>query len=140
MGIDDFPNEEEVVGYAKPPKSGQFKPGHSGNPNGRPKGPGSLHQMIAKQAAKKVIVKENGVEKKMAKLDLVIAAMFSKASKGDVAAARLLTSLVLATTQLAGDDYEPSYSDADLKTILAEADWQAKLVALKQEKSNEDIC
>lgn len=139
MGIDDLPNEEDVVGYARPPKSGQFKPGQSGNLKGRPKGPGSLHKMIAKQAAKKVVVKENGVEKKMAKLDLVIAAMFSKASKGDVAAARLLTSLVLAATQLAGDDYEPRYSDVDLKTILAEADWQAKLVALKQEKSDGNI-
>lgn len=26
------------VGYAKPPADSQFKPGHSGNPNGRPKG------------------------------------------------------------------------------------------------------
>jgi hypothetical protein len=136
MGQDDLPNEDEPVGYRKPPRSGQFKPGQSGNPKGRPKGPGSLHKLIAKQAAKKVTVKENGVEKKMTKLDLVIAAMFSRASKGEVAAARLLTSLVLASGQLAGDDYESGYSDADLKTILAEADWQAKLVALRQEEAD----
>ncbi len=26
------------VGYGRPPKAAQFKPGQSGNPNGRPKG------------------------------------------------------------------------------------------------------
>ena len=33
MGKKDY-----EVGYGKPPKSGQFKPGQSGNPKGRPKG------------------------------------------------------------------------------------------------------
>lgn len=31
--------KNEAVGYGRPPKSGQFKPGRSGNPNGRPKKP-----------------------------------------------------------------------------------------------------
>jgi hypothetical protein len=29
---------EYKVGYGKPPRSGQFKRGNSGNPKGRPKG------------------------------------------------------------------------------------------------------
>ena len=29
---------DHEVGYGKPPKGGQFKPGKSGNPSGRPKG------------------------------------------------------------------------------------------------------
>lgn len=33
------PSKDEVVGYGRPPKSKQFKPGQSGNPNGRPKKP-----------------------------------------------------------------------------------------------------
>jgi len=33
----DKPDDYEV-GYGKPPKHGQFKPGQSGNPKGRPKG------------------------------------------------------------------------------------------------------
>ncbi|MGA2795658.1 MAG: DUF5681 domain-containing protein [Roseiarcus sp.] len=31
------PSKSYDVGYCKPPKSGQFKPGQSGNPHGKPK-------------------------------------------------------------------------------------------------------
>jgi hypothetical protein len=31
-------DNDDEVGYGKPPKHGQFKPGKSGNPRGRPRG------------------------------------------------------------------------------------------------------
>lgn len=130
--------EQDAVGYGKPPKEHQFKEGQSGNLKGRPKGPGSLPKLIAKHAAKKVTVVEGGVQKKMAKLDVVISAMFSKAAKGDVAAARLLTTLLLAAVQLQGGDFQSGYSDEDLKVILTEANWQAELVKLKKAKEKQD--
>lgn len=139
MSDDHKSPEDDVVGYGNPPKANQFKPGQSGNPKGRPKGPGNIHKMIAKHAAKKVTVIENGAEKQMAKMDVVIAAMFNRASKGDVAAARLLTTLVLAAAQLSGEENQPGYSEADLAAVLAEANWQAQLVELKQEKSDGDF-
>lgn len=136
MSDENLTPEEETVGYGKPPKKDQYKPGQSGNPNGRPKGSVNLPKAISKHAAKKVVVLENGVKKKMAKLDVVISAMFNKASKGDVAAARLLTTLILAAKQLSGEDYQSGFSEADLAAILVEADWQAKLVKLKQEQTD----
>lgn len=135
---DDPETPKDEVGYGKPPKSTQFKPGKSGNPNGRPKGPGNLHKMLAKHAAKKVTVLENGVEKKMPKLDVVISAMYNKAAKGDVPAARLLTTLIASAALSAEDDFQSGYSEADLNTILEEADWQVQLIELKQEQSNDD--
>ena len=36
-----------AVGYGRPPKATQFKPGRSGNPRGRPKGAKSEDTMIA---------------------------------------------------------------------------------------------
>lgn len=134
-------SDAEQVGYGKPPKEYQYKPGQSGNPKGRPKGPGNLLKQISKHAAKKVKVVEGGVEKKMARFDVVIAAMFNKASKGDVAAARLISNLVLAAAQISGDDYPSGYSDADLKAILDEAEWQTELVKLRKESEEaNDAC
>ena len=37
---------DEDVGYGKPPKANQFKPGKSGNPKGRPKGARSEATML----------------------------------------------------------------------------------------------
>ncbi len=132
-------HDDQGGGYGKPPKATQFKPGQSGNPKGRPKGPGNLTKLIAKHAAKKVTVIESGVEKKMAKMDVVIAAMFNKASKGDVAAARLIANLVMAAAQISGEDYQSGYSDEDFKVILKEANWQADLVKLKQEQAHDEF-
>lgn len=136
MSNDHLTPADDAVGYGNPPKANQYKPGQSGNPKGRPKGVTNLHKAITKHAFKKVTVIENGVKKQMAKLDVVISAMFNKASKGDVAAARLLTTLIFMATQCSGEEYQSGYSEADLAAILAEADWQSRLVKLKQEQSD----
>ena len=133
MSDDHDPDE---VGFGKPPKEYQFKPGQSGNPKGRPKGPGNIYKLIAKHAAKKVTVVENGVEKKMPKMDVVVTAIFNKAAKGDVSAARLLTGLISVAAQLSEDEAQSGYSDEDLKVMLDEADWQKMLVDFKEGNSD----
>lgn len=135
MSDDDKPYD---VGHGKPPKEHQFKPGQSGNPKGRPKGPGNIYKLIAKHASKKVTVIEGGVEKKMPKMDVVISAMFNAASKGNVPAARLLTNMIAVAAQMSADEAQTGYSDEDLQVMLAEADWQKMLVDLKEEASDDD--
>ncbi|WP_170482814.1 DUF5681 domain-containing protein [Ruegeria arenilitoris] len=131
-------DKNDDVGYGKPPKAHQFKPGQSGNPKGRPKGSPNLLKLISKHAAKKVAVIEAGTEKKMARMDVVISAMFNKASKGDVPAARLLTNMIALATQMSADEAQTGYSDEDLRVMLAEADWQKMLVDLKEQASDGD--
>ena len=53
-----------TVGYGKPPKTTQFKPGQSGNPKGRKKGAKSLKTIVESVAFKKVSVRtEKGIKK-----------------------------------------------------------------------------
>src|SRR5581483_2766479 len=47
-----------AVGYGRPPKQHQFKPGQSGNPKGRPKGAPTLQEIMAKEATKHIKIKQ----------------------------------------------------------------------------------
>lgn len=134
MASTDPPKPAQKVGYGNPPVEHQFKPGQSGNPKGRPKGPGSLLKVISKHAGKKILVLESGVEKKMTKMDVVVSAMFTKAAKGDVAAARLLTTLIAAHAAMANEDEEAGFSQADIDVLQSEAEYQQMLLQLKQKK------
>ncbi len=57
-------NEYEV-GYGKPPKKHQFKPGFSGNKKGRPKGQPNLHTIVGKVLKEKISILKNGEVLKM---------------------------------------------------------------------------
>jgi hypothetical protein len=46
--------QEYAVGYGKPPKSGQFAKGNSGNPNGRPKGSKNLASIVLRESRQPV--------------------------------------------------------------------------------------
>lgn len=56
---------DDEVGYKKPPKAGQFKPGQSGNPRGRPKGSASFESLITKELGKKIAVQISGETRRM---------------------------------------------------------------------------
>ncbi len=82
------------VGYCKPPKSGQFKPGQSGNPKGRPKGTKNLTTDISEELSEKIQVKENGKVAKISKQRAMIKTLTAKAVKGDVRAISTVLNLI----------------------------------------------
>lgn len=78
------------VGYGKPPKSGQFKPGQSGNPRGRPKKAPAMAEVLEKQLGRELIVSTSEGPQKMPVLEVLIAGQVKKAAAGDTRAAKVL--------------------------------------------------
>jgi len=82
------------VGYAIPPKAGQFKKGQSGNPKGRRKGSAGLATIIRKSAKERVTVQENGTRKSMTKDEAAVKQLFNQAASGDQRAIKLMADLL----------------------------------------------
>jgi hypothetical protein len=74
------------VGYGRPPKATEFKPGKSGNPKGRPKGSLNLASELKRELARPVTVRENGQAKKVSKRVALIKSLIAKGLGGDVKA------------------------------------------------------
>jgi len=76
------------VGYRKPPKSGQFQAGKSGNPRGRPRGSKNLASIVLRESRQ--TVKMNGPRgcKKVTKLEASVMQLDNKAAQGDLSAQR----------------------------------------------------
>ena len=84
-----------AVGYKKPPKHSQFKPGESGNPKGRPKGAKNLATELLEELQERVKVKEDGKPKSVSKQRAMIKAQLAKAVQGDSRAANTLLNMLL---------------------------------------------
>jgi hypothetical protein len=81
------------VGYGHPPKAHQYKPGHSGNPKGRPKGVKNLSTDVAEELAEKIPVTEHGKSYKITKQRALIKTLVAKGLKGDMRAAAQIIGL-----------------------------------------------
>jgi len=74
--------EDYEVGYSKPPKATQFKPGNKFG-KGRPKGAKNLSTIVKEALGAKVSAKINGKTVKMTKVELSVHQLANKASSGD---------------------------------------------------------
>lgn len=89
----DQTEPEYKVGYGKPPKHTQFKPGQSGNPKGKPKGAKNIETILKNELYGKVQVTVGGKKKKLTKFEVAMKQMMEKAAKGDLKALGMLLSL-----------------------------------------------
>lgn len=115
-----MPDDYEV-GYRKPPKHTQFKPGQSGNPRGRPKGTKNLKTDLREELDEQIVVREGGRAQRVSKQRAMVKTIMARALKGDV---RALTLQVNMISQLfdpddgAGDIAQP-LKDDDLEILRA---------------------
>lgn len=117
-----------AVGFAKPPKKHQFKPGESGNPKGRPKGVKNLATDLEEELGEKLLVIEAGKQQAVTKQRAMLKALVAKALKGDVRAASTLLNLI--------PSVEQAQKMAVESTSLSAAD-QAVLDAFRQKLAKE---
>ncbi len=79
---DDNPDYD--VGYRRPPKSGQFKKGHSGNPKGRPRASKNVGTMLEEVFFRKITITENGSKRDVTMLEAILRQLANGAVKGEL--------------------------------------------------------
>lgn len=72
------------VGYKRPPKHSQFKPGESGNKKGRPKGTKNFDTIFDEQLNATRLVKIDGVFQKRSNLEITIQQVINKGAAGEL--------------------------------------------------------
>lgn len=76
----------DEVGYRRPPRHSQFKPGQSGNPKGRRKHIRNIANDIDEELREPITIRENGRERKISKQRAFVKSLVAAAIKGDVRA------------------------------------------------------
>lgn len=71
------------VGYGRPPKHSQFKPGLSGNSKGRPPQTRNFKTIVNKVLNEQVQLREGGKVRRMPKIEALFRTVMSRAFKGD---------------------------------------------------------
>lgn len=126
------PNAAGEVGYGRPPKATQFKPGQSGNPKGRPKGSLNMASVLARALRERVSVTEAGKRRTFTKLEVAVKQLVNKAASGEPRAMQMLVSLsqmAEAQTEVAAvvaRDALPEDDQQVLQSLLARIQHHAK--------------
>lgn len=88
-------NENNDGGYKRPPKSGRFKPGQSGNARGRPKGSRNLKSDLSKLMTKRITVREDGEVRHISGQEAMLLSLFERAVRGDLKASQQLIAMLM---------------------------------------------
>lgn len=123
-GLDEpvqMSDQTEKVGYKRPPRQSQFKPGQSGNPRGRTKAKRTMQSIVIALLEQKIWVTLPSGRKQISVEEAIFLRLREQALKGDLKVVQfLLDRRHSPTAGCAGDASGENLSKEDL-AILAEA-------------------
>jgi hypothetical protein len=110
-----------TVGYRKPPRHAQFKPGQSGNAKGRPKKATAVDDVLYEEFNRFVTITEGRKRRRLSKLRLVVRQNINKAANGDLRAAAMLLKLLGSQKSDGGDNLGALAQELRARNALLEA-------------------
>jgi hypothetical protein len=105
------------VGYGKPPKQHQYRPGQSGNSKGRPKGAKSTSTLLRETLDHKIAVRTGATVRKVSVREAILIRLAEAALKGDIKSAHFL----LQRYDIAAETAKPDVMDPDRYETVEEA-------------------
>lgn len=127
------PPGDYEIGYGKPPKEHQFRPGQSGNPRGRPKGRRNLKTDLAEELAETILVREGERTRKVSKQQAMVKSLTAKAIKGDARSTRVLIDLMARLLDIDGASSTEAPITDDDRAVLDEV--EARLLRRAQARA-----
>lgn len=107
--------KEHGVGYGQPPQQHRFKPGHSGNPKGRPKGAKNESTILRDVLHRKIATGPEGRKRKISVLEGIHLRMADNALKGNERSATFILNRYAA---LVSGEIEPQDLGAEDQEVL----------------------
>src|SRR5215218_3217801 len=109
---------DDEVGYGRPPREHQFKPGKGGNPRGRPKGAKNEVTILRGLLNRKVDVRQDGRLRKITVFEAILLRFTEDALKGNTKSAAFLFNRY-AGTQGGGSSLTEEMSEDDREVLDA---------------------
>lgn len=104
------------VGYKRPPREHQFKPGQSGNPKGRSKKNNNFAEDVLEEMSEMITVQENGKLKKITKKRALAKRLIADSLSGKVSAIKILTPILAGETKIT-KDFEEELTPQDAQIL-----------------------
>jgi len=126
------------VGYGKPPKSGQFRPGQSGNPSGKKKGKGLAHYLHEAGEEEKIFL-QDGKKVSMTLNEALSKKVYADAVKGKYQAIKIALD---AQKSVAGDAMSPGTTlsgPEEIEVAKHHAEWLKLIEGAENEAGEGDL-
>ena len=117
-------DEDDTVGYAKPPKHSRFRPGQSGNPKGKKKGTRSFSTEVRATLGMPVILTDSDRPRTVTTSTAALMRLREKALKGD---SRSLDRLIELSRQY-GDEAAAAAQQITDEDAAILADYEARIL------------